>query len=68
MMRAKAMILLLLLGASVGGCNETMSDGQKGAVTGAALGAGVGLVSGGSFGEVVGASLIGGSLGYIVAR
>lgn len=68
MKRAMAMALTLLLGTSVAACNETMSDGQKGAVTGAALGAGVGLVSGGSFGEVVGASLIGGSLGYIVAK
>ena len=68
MMRAKAIVLLVLLGASVAGCNETMSDGQKGAVTGAALGTGIGLVSGGSFGEVVGAGLIGGSLGYIIAK
>jgi len=34
-------------------------------VTGAALGTGIGLVSGGSFGQVVGAGLIGGAAGYI---
>ena len=50
-----------------GGCDqfENMSPGQKGAVTGAALGTGIGMVSGGSFGQVVGAGLIGGAVGYI---
>ncbi|MEA2809852.1 MAG: osmotically inducible lipoprotein OsmB, partial [Rhodospirillaceae bacterium] len=49
------------------GC-ENMSPGQKGAVTGAALGSGIGLVAGGSFGTVVGAGLIGGAAGYIVGN
>ncbi len=38
--------------------------GQKGAVTGAALGTGIGMVTGGSFGTVVGAGLIGGAAGW----
>jgi hypothetical protein len=39
--------------------------GQKGAVTGAALGTGIAAVAGGSFGAVVGAGLIGGAVGYL---
>jgi hypothetical protein len=58
---------LILLAVGLGGC-ENMSSGQRGAVTGAALGSGIGMVAGGSFGEVVGAGLIGGSLGYIVGE
>jgi hypothetical protein len=55
----------LLAATAVGGC-ENMSPGQKGALTGATVGTGIGLVAGGSFGEVVGAGLIGGGLGYVV--
>ncbi len=62
----KNKVLLLLLAAGfLGGC-ENMSVPQKGAVTGAALGSGIGMVAGGSFGQVVGAGLIGGAAGYIV--
>ena len=57
-------ILMLAVASLVGGC-ENMSPGQKGAVTGAALGSGIGMVSGGSFGTVVGAGLIGGAVGYV---
>ena len=56
------------LGAAVtlvAACQST-NDETAGAVTGAALGTGVGLVTGGSFGQVVGAGLIGGAAGYIV--
>ena len=61
----KTMALAMLLAAGLlGGC-QNMSPGEKGAVTGAALGTGIGLVSGGSFGTVVGAGLIGGAAGYI---
>ena len=59
--------VLLPLSLALGGC-ENMTPGQKGAVTGAALGSGIGMVAGGSFGQVVGAGLIGGSLGYIVGE
>lgn len=56
----------IVLSLALAGCNETMSSGQKATLTGGALGAGIGMVAGGSFGQVVGAGLIGGSLGYIV--
>ncbi|TAJ86587.1 bacteriocin [Reyranella sp.] len=63
MIKTKALMLLAAVGI-LGGC-ENMSMGQKGAVTGAALGTGIGMVAGGSFGTVVGAGLIGGAAGYI---
>ena len=68
MSRSFVIFMIAVAAAVGGGCTETMSDGQKGALTGAALGAGVGMVAGGSFGQVVGAGLIGGSLGYIVGK
>jgi len=63
-MRKKVMVLMLAATGLLGGC-ENMSTAQKGAVGGAALGSGIGLVTGGSFGTVVGAGLIGGAVGYL---
>ena len=65
MMRTIA--LLVAVAGTTCACDqfENMSPGQKGAVTGAASGTGIGMVSGGSFGQVVGAGLIGGAVGYI---
>ena len=63
-MRKKAIVLVLAAAGLLGGC-ENMSTAQKGAVGGAALGSGIGLVTGGSFGTVVGAGLIGGAVGYL---
>jgi hypothetical protein len=60
----RKMLIVVLAVGLVGGC-ENMSPGQKGAVTGAALGSGIGMVTGGSFGTVVGAGLIGGAVGYL---
>ena len=61
----KSKILLIVAAASIlVGC-ENMTPGQKGAATGAALGSGIGMVAGGSFGQVVGAGLIGGAVGYL---
>ena len=61
----KAKILTLILAAGfLGGC-ENMTTGQKGALTGVALGTGIAAVAGGSFGTVVGAGLIGGAAGYL---
>jgi hypothetical protein len=58
-------ILMIVVAATfLAGC-ENMSPGQKGATTGAVLGSGIGMVAGGSFGQVVGAGLIGGAAGYI---
>jgi len=59
----KVFVMLSMVGI-LGGC-ENMSSGQKGAVAGGALGTGIGMVSGGSFGQVVGAGLIGGAVGYV---
>lgn len=63
----RTIVLLLAMAGMICGCDqfENMSPGQKGAVTGAALGTGIGMVSGGSFGQVVGAGLIGGAVGYV---
>ena len=63
MIKSKILAMVVLVGV-LGGC-ENMTPGQKGAVTGSALGAGIGMVAGGSFGEVVGAGLIGGAVGYL---
>ena len=61
----KSKIALIVAAAVIlGGC-ENMSSGQKGAVAGGALGTGIGMVAGGSFGQVVGAGLIGGAVGYV---
>lgn len=64
-MRAGISIALLAIAGIVAGCDQNLTTPQKGAVTGAALGTGIGMVTGGSFGQVVGAGLIGGALGYI---
>jgi hypothetical protein len=64
MIKTKVLALFVVAGM-LGGCMESMSDGQKGAVVGAAAGTGIGLVTGGSFGAVVGAGLIGGAVGYL---
>jgi hypothetical protein len=54
-----------LVAGLLGACNQPLSTPQKGAVLGAAAGTGIGLVTGGSFGAVVGAGLIGGAVGYL---
>ena len=63
MIKTKILSLIVIAGV-LGGC-ENMTTGQKGALTGAALGTGIAAVAGGSFGAVVGAGLIGGAAGYI---
>lgn len=60
----RTLIALLAMAGLLVGC-ENLTTPQKGAVTGAALGSGIGMVAGGSFGQVVGAGLIGGAAGYI---
>jgi hypothetical protein len=57
-------VMIIVAAGILGGC-ENMSSGQKGAVAGGALGTGIGMVAGGSFGQVVGAGLIGGAVGYV---
>jgi hypothetical protein len=63
-MRMKTMVSVFAATGLLGGC-ENMSTAQKGAMGGAALGTGIGMVTGGSFGTVVGAGLIGGGVGYL---
>jgi hypothetical protein len=46
-------------------CDRPLTTPEKGAAIGAAAGTGIGLVTGGSFGAVVGAGLIGGAVGYL---
>ncbi len=63
-MRTSRWIAILAVAGLLAGC-QNMTPGQKGATTGAALGSGIGMVAGGSFGQVVGAGLIGGAVGYV---
>ena len=59
-------VLAILAAASLlGACDRPMTTPEKGATLGAAAGTGIGLVTGGSFGQVVGAGLIGGAVGYL---
>jgi len=62
--RPLTLLVVIVIAGLAGGC-ENMSTSQKGTLTGAALGSGIGMVAGGSFGQVVGAGLIGGAVGYI---
>ena len=55
--------------ALLAGCQGTgMSGEQKSTAVGAAAGTGIALVAGGSFGQVVGAGLVGGAAGYLGGR
>jgi hypothetical protein len=54
------------IAALLGGCQGTeMTGEQKATAVGAATGTGIALIAGGSFGEVVGAGLVGGAAGYL---
>lgn len=64
-MLRSSFVLMVAIGTIVAGCDRPMSSGEKGAAVGAAAGTGIGLVTGGSFGQVVGAGLIGGAVGYL---
>ena len=46
----------------------TEMSGEKATALGAATGTGIALIAGGSFGEVVGAKLVGGAAGYLGGR
>lgn len=64
-MRKAKIISMFAAAMLLAGCDKPLSSGQQGALVGGALGSGIGLVSGGSFGTVVGAGLIGGAVGYL---
>jgi hypothetical protein len=66
--RSTAMLGAALAGVLlVGGCGsvDNMSAGGKGATAGAAVGTGIGLVTGGGFARTIGGGLIGAGVGYI---
>jgi hypothetical protein len=62
--RVFAVVTALLLAGSLAAC-EGMTSGQKGGLTGAALGTGISMVAGGGVATTVGAGLIGGAAGYL---
>jgi hypothetical protein len=65
-MKMRTQVLAVAVAACLlGGCDRPWSTPEKGAAVGAAAGTGIGLVTGGSFGTVVGAGLIGGAVGYL---
>jgi hypothetical protein len=64
MIKARWVTLLAIVGMAAG-CDRPLTTPEKGAVLGGAVGTGIGLVTGGSFGQVVGAGLIGGGVGYL---
>lgn len=61
-----AQIVALALTVSVVSACQTTQGQRAGTVTGAAIGTGVGLVTGGTFAQVVGAGLIGGGSGFLL--
>jgi hypothetical protein len=64
MLRARVLAIVAVAGL-LGACDRPLTTPEKGAAIGAAAGTGIGLVTGGSFGAVVGAGLIGGAVGYL---
>jgi hypothetical protein len=64
-MRKAMGLVVVAIAMSTAACDRPMTTADKGAIGGAALGTGIGLVTGGSFGAVVGAGLIGGAVGYL---
>jgi hypothetical protein len=64
-MIGKRLIAIAVVGCALAACDRPLTTPEKGAVVGAAAGTGIGLVTGGSFGAVVGAGLIGGAVGYL---
>jgi hypothetical protein len=61
----KSLVAIALAAGFLGGCERPLTTPEKGAAVGAIAGTGIGLVTGGSFGQVVGAGLIGGAVGYL---
>jgi len=61
----KKVLAVAVAACLVAACDRPWTNPEKGAALGAAAGTGIGLVTGGSFGTVVGAGLIGGAVGYL---
>ncbi|WIM10473.1 hypothetical protein [Enhydrobacter sp.] len=64
MTKATSIVMLVVAGL-LSACDRPWTSAEKGAAAGSAIGTGIGLVTGGSFGTVVGAGLIGGAVGYL---
>jgi hypothetical protein len=64
MLRARVLAIVAVAGL-LAACDRPLTTPERGAAIGAAAGTGIGLVTGGSFGAVVGAGLIGGAVGYL---
>ena len=64
-MKTKILTLVVAAGFLSLFNTSNLSDWQTGAIVGPAAGTGIGLATGGSFGAVVGAGLIGGAVGYL---
>jgi hypothetical protein len=64
-MVCKRVVAIVLAAGLLGACEQPLTTPQKGALSGAAIGTGIGLATGGSFGQVVGGGLIGGGIGYL---
>jgi hypothetical protein len=58
-------IVMLVIASLLSACDRPWTTAEKGAAAGGAIGTGIGLVTGSSFGTVVGAGLIGGAVGYL---
>ena len=61
----KRVVPIVVAAGLLGACEQPLTTPQKGALGGAAIGTGIGLATGGSFGQVVGGGLIGGGIGYL---
>lgn len=68
MVRRRSVLGLGLVALLAGCQGAEMSGEQKATAVGAATGTGIALIAGGSFGEVVGAGLVGGAAGYLGSR
>ena len=58
MILARKILVVCTACVALAACDRPMSTADKGAIGGAALGTGIGLVTGGSFGAVVGAGSV----------
>lgn len=63
--RVGAGLALLALLAGCQGADMQMTQQQRTAAVGAAAGTGIALITGASFGQTVGAAMVGGAAGYL---
>jgi hypothetical protein len=65
--RTKVVVAVVVLGllAACQGNEVQMTQQQRTAAVGAAAGTGIALITGASFGQTVGAAMVGGAAGYL---